>query len=174
MEEIKKYSKKIKVQADLLLSQTEIIKTLSEFGKPEVIGSYKLDLMYDPDLDIIVKTQTPRESSLKAIKELLEKRDFQKYEYGDFVKFKREKRPEGFIICLRKEIDGVKWEIETWFLDSIEKESKIMSFLDLNIQEHHRDKILKMKHDRAENGLSKHNLNSVEIYEKVIGKKFSD
>lgn len=162
------FSAKRKRQAGRILEEGRVLKTLSKHGKPEVIGSYSLNLMYDPDIDIVVEAKDPRKSSLAALDDFISQRGFQKYEYGDFVKFKRETRPEGFIVNLRKEVDSVKWEVEIWFLKSISKEQKLMARYQKELVGKRRAEVLRMKHERATNGLDKHRLSSAEIYASVI------
>jgi hypothetical protein len=159
-------------EAEQILMDGKVIKTLSKYGVPEIIGSYALNVMYDSDIDIVVFSKNPRENSLAALKDFILQRKFQKYEYGDFVKFKRINRPEGFIVNLHSNTQTVKWEIEIWFLKSINKEKKLNEFLKKEITEKRKIKILKLKHERATKKLSKYDLSSMDIYRKVIKEKF--
>lgn len=162
-------SKHTKQIADKILVSTNLTEILSEFGKVEVIGSYKYDLMYGPDLDIIVETDQPQVSSFNALSKLIQTELFAKYEYGDFVKFPRVNRPRGYIIVLKIEVDSVKWEIEIWFLNKNEIPHDNLEVLIKNMTKNQRDEILKLKHVREESGLDKNNLSSMEIYKKVLG-----
>lgn len=163
-------SKHTKLVADKILDSSNLIAILSKFGAAEIIGSYKYDLMYGPDLDIIVETDKPRDSSMNAFNELIKNESFSKYEYGDFVKYPRNDRPKGYIIVLKIEVEGVKWEIEIWFLT---KENRPVNELDKslsNLTEDQRNQILRLKQEREEKGLDKNNLSSSEIYKKVLNK----
>lgn len=161
-----------KKQAKKILAEGKVIKTLSKYGTPEIIGSYALDLMYDPDIDIVVLTKNPRQSSYDALFDFISQRKFQKYEYGDFIKFKRVNRPQGFIVNLRSNAFDLKWEVEIWFLKSIKKEKTMNDFLKKEIDEIKKNQILILKYKRATNKLTKHNLSSMDIYRKVIKKIF--
>ncbi|MFA5870285.1 MAG: hypothetical protein WC842_00105 [Candidatus Paceibacterota bacterium] len=163
------YSKKIKKYATEILKRTDVVNILSEFGVVEIGGAYDLDVMYDPDIDICVVCENPRCASVAALNRLVDLRLFQKYEYGDFEKFKRENRPEGFIIVLKLEHKKVKWEIEVWFLkcsNRIEKEfhCALKKSLDLKMKL----KILKQKEVRETRGLNKHQLSSFSIYKTLL------
>ena len=158
------FSKKQRIKAAKLIKETNILKILKQVGKPSIFGSYEHDLMYDPDIDINVKCRNPRESSLKALELFLKDRNFQKFQFGDFVKFKRAKRPSGYIICLQKNIEKTKREIEIWFF-SKEKEDYLKN---KKITKTQKIEILKAKHKRATEKSSKHNLSSYQIYKKIL------
>ena len=167
-QEIKKYSQKIKLQADDILKDTTLIETLNEFGKVDIIGSYPLDIMYNPDIDIVVETKDTREKSLKAITKLLELRQFQKYEYGDFVKFPRIKRSKGFIIVLKTTVEDIKWEIEIWFLEATKEQVDQLNWISERLTTSNKEKILEAKDLRENSGQSKHQLSSYEIYNQIL------
>lgn len=170
LDEIIKKSQHTKQIADKILSSTNLISILSKFGDTEITGSYKYDLMYGPDLDIIVETEEPRLSSTDALTELIQTESFSKYEYGDFVKFSKINRPHGYIIVLKIEVDDIRWEIEIWFLDKKERPQNELDFLLANLTKDQKNEILKLKHNREEKGLNKNNLSSMEIYKKVLTK----
>lgn len=168
LNEIIRKSKHTKQVADKILKSTNLINILSKFGDTKIIGSYKYNLMYGPDLDIIVETAKPRISSFNALTELIQTESFAKYEYGDFVKFPIVNRPHGYIIVLKIEVERVKWEIEIWFLSKNEYPQSDLDSLMANLTENQIVKILKLKHERDESGINKNNLSSMEIYNKVL------
>lgn len=167
--EIELFSQKIKQAADKILETTGLIEILREFGEVEISGSYKYDLMWGPDIDIIVLTQETREASKEALRKLIDLRLFQKYEYGDFVTFKRDGRPESYIVNLILPYEGRKWEIEVWFFKEMPtSQMDIDSLIKNKLNRENKIKILEMKKLRDEKGLSKHNLSSTEIYREIL------
>ncbi len=168
-DELREYSKKIKTQADRILTSTNLVRTLEAFGDVFINGSYPLDIMYDPDLDVIVAADDIRASSQNSIKKLIEQENFKRYEYGDFVKFPREKRPQGYIVALKTTVENVEWEVEIWFLPSFEKERNYLLWIKERLNKTTRMKILKAKHERNKSGKTKHDLSSFEIYKQVLG-----
>lgn len=168
LEEIVSHSNKIKMQADYIMESTNLISTLGAFGNVFVHGSYPLNIMYGPDIDIVVTTDDIRNASLDAFKKLVELRQFQKFEYGDFVKFPREKRPQGYIIVFKTTVEDIKWEIEIWFLNSSAKERENFEWLKERINENTRKEILKAKHLREATGKTKHQLSSHELYKQIL------
>lgn len=167
--ELLEFSNDQKKTASKILDDSDLLKLLSNYGKCTVIGSMYLDLMYGPDIDIVVETDNPRESSIKVLKELVDGRQFQKYQYGDFEKFPREGRPIGFIIVLISEINGIKWETEIWFVVKYpqEKFDRDLGYKN-RLTSIKRLEILKQKQAREKRGDDKNTLSSVDIYKSVL------
>ena len=168
-DELLRYSHEQKQTADKILSDTKLIPLLSKYGKCTLAGSYAYDLMGASDIDLIVETENPRETSLKVMKELLEAEQFQKYQYGDFEKFPRKNRPKSFIIVLISEVDGVKWEIEIWFERQFPQNLiEIDSLIKERLTPELRLVILRLKLERDKHGDDKHRLSSSTIYKAVL------
>lgn len=167
--DILEFSKKTKADAVALLNQTNLINILSKFGNVIIGGSFKYDIMWGADIDITVVCQNTRKSSLEALNQVIEAKLAQKYEYGDFVTFKREKRPESYILNLRMPFNERKWETEIWFFDKESDDQKeVDDLMKVKLNEKNKLAILKMKEKRERLGLNKHSLSSVEIYKRML------
>ena len=167
--DILEFSQKTKSDAMALLDQTDLIKILSKFRKVTIGGSYKYDLMWGADIDITVICPDTRKSSLEALNKVIKAKLAQKYEYGDFVTFKRDKRPESYILNLILPFHDRKWEIEIWFFNQEpDSHQEIDNLMKSRLNDTNRLKILKMKEKRDSGGLSKHLLSSVDIYKQVL------
>ncbi len=167
--EILEFSQKTKSDAVALLKRTDLIKILSQFGQVIIGGSYKYDLMWGADIDITVICPDTRQASLAALNNVVQARLAQKYEYGDFVTFKRDKRPESYILNLILPFNDRKWEIEVWFFNRApDSHQEIDNLMKSKLNEANKLQILKMKEKRDRGGLSKHLLSSVDIYKKVL------
>lgn len=169
MTDTEKYSKQIQDTASQILKDTNLISILSEFGEVILDGSYKYGLMWGCDIDIIVKCDNPRESSVGALQKLIDLRLFQKYEYGDFVKFKREHRPESYIVNLRLPYAEQKWEIEVWFFTEIPTgHMEVTNLVETKLNDENKKIILEMKRMRDEVGDTKFDISSTTIYKRVL------
>lgn len=166
---LEQHSSNTKRQAKTLLESTKLLDILKKFGDVHLIGSYPLNIMYGPDIDIIVETKNIRRSSVDALQEIVEKSLFRKIEYGDFVKFPTENRPVGYILVLKAVVEGVKWEVEVWFLEDASKQLNYNKLLGSQLTEQNRIEILKAKHLRETSNTSKHKLSSYEIYQQILG-----
>lgn len=121
------HSNKMRQQADTILNSSNLLKVLEKYGEVLVHGSYFLDVMYGPDIDIAVAAGDTGAASRRALDEILNIGYFQKIEYGDFVKFPRANRPRGYILVLKTTVEDIRWEIEVWFLDNFLAEKPILS-----------------------------------------------
>lgn len=163
------YSETQKLTATKILEDSNLISLLSKYGKCSIAGSYAYDLMCGSDIDLIIETDNPREASLQAVKELLDARQFQKYQYGDFEKFPRVNRPKSFIVVLISDIEGVKWETEIWFEKHLPQNIiEIDSLIKERLTPESRLAILRLKHERNDRGNDKHQLSSSHIYKAVL------
>jgi len=143
---------------------------LSQVGKPEIIGSYALDLMFDEDIDIVVETDNPKKSAKETLNYFIDKETTQKYEFGDFVKFPRENRPQGYIVNLKTVYENAKWEVEIRFFKDTSEYKKQLKIYQDKIDENSREKILEAKYQRRLSGKSKYEKSSFEIYEEILNK----
>ena len=168
-EDVLEFSKKTKADAVGLLDHTNLISILKKHGDVIIGGSFKYDLMWGPDIDIVVICKKTREASLQALNEVVEAKLAQKYEYGDFVTFKREKRPQSYILNLRLPYCDRKWEVEIWFFEEIPTDQKETGLLiESKLNEKNKLEILRMKEEREREGITKHSLSSVDIYKKIL------
>lgn len=162
-----KTSQQVYEDAKSLLEDTEIIDIFNKFGKVHIVGSYAANLMWDRDIDIVVVTDTPQESAIKAINDLARSEKFQKLEFGDFKNHPKENRPESFIVNARKEWKGEKWEIETWFVTELGDRLETIEKLK-NLSDKDKEAIIERKKQRSLSGNTKHDLSSWEIYQDFI------
>lgn len=168
-DKLKEHSRNTKRQAETLLRSTNLLNTLKKFGNVHLVGSYPLDVMYGPDIDILVESKNIKKSSRDVLQEIIEKRLFRKIEYGDFVKFPVENRPRGYVLVLKTVFEEIKWEIEVWFLEDVSGGLDYYEFLKSKITKENRIKILEAKHLRNTSDIDKHLLSSHDIYDKILG-----
>jgi hypothetical protein len=165
------FSQKTKQEAQSLLKQGNVLTVLSKHGRVVLSGAYKHDLMWGPDIDITVTSNDPEKSSVNALLEFIEQRNFQKYQLGDFIKFSREDRPKGMIVVLIQEYKGRKWEIEIWFQKALSESDSYFDKLLTSASEEQRKIILEIKNQRENSHISKHALRSGTIYKGVLSEK---
>ena len=159
---------KIHLEAQKILTQTKILKTLSKFGNVRIGGSFYTDLMFDPDIDISVASANPRKSAREFLQTIVKKRIFQKYQYGDFEKFPRKNRPKAHIVVLILPFNSRQWEIEIWFVKKHNSEQIVLEEKLKNLSAKKKAEIVKLKVGRAASGMDKHALSSFEIYQNFI------
>ena len=170
--DVVKFSQKTKGQADELLEYGKVKEVLSKYGKVVFTGSYKYDLMYGPDIDLVVITDDPEKASYQAFLEFIDQRKFQKYQLGDFSRFPHKDRPKAIIIVLIHEYKGRRWEIEIWFKKTLTSDIQLEELISHATKEQ-RKLILQLKQQRGTAGTSKHKLDSVSIYKGVLSERIT-
>lgn len=166
--DVTKFSQNTKQEAESLLVYGNVLNILSKYGKVALSGSYKYDLMWGPDIDLVVISDKPEEASHQALDDFIEQRKFQKYQLGDFTTFPMEGRPQDIIVVLIHEYEGRRWEIETWFRKSLSEDDKYFDKLLSKISDEQRKTILELKRQRDSQGLSKNQLDSATIYKGIL------
>ena len=170
------FSKQTKAEADELLKQGNVMSTLSKYGDVVVDGSYKYDLMYGPDIDLAVVANDPSKAAQTALIDFVSARNFQKYQFGDFRKYPRDRRPRSYILVLIHEYKGRRWEIEIWFYDKLPKNDIDAELEDLLLRASSKQKetILNLKHRRQTSNIPKHRLDSPTLYKGVLQENKTD
>lgn len=124
-----------------LIEEKGVMNTLEKYGNPLLIGSVAMETVWNRDIDIIVETSDIRGASLGTLEEFIKSKKFSKYQYGDFVDFPRDKRPNGYIVNLfHRGEDDELWELEIWFLEDVSYYKKQLE--DWNRSENNRDEII--------------------------------
>lgn len=164
-------------QANHILYDLDLMKELSQFGTPHIIGSVKLDLMAWNDLDIDVENGSMSLSKLhKFTKYILENFNPTWYEakeeldeQGNTVWF------HGFEFYL----DGELWNVDIWFLhkSAIEQAEKYCDdiFQKVNNNKQLKTAIIKMKQELIKRNLySFDKYTSMNVYDAVIYKNITN
>ena len=112
-------SRKIKELATKLLKQTVFLEYFSPVGKVHFVGSFALDVMALPDIDIHISLDNlDRNKILKLCTDYFAQNpNFTAIYFGDHFNFKSKKEyfPSGFYVGLKTIIEGVKFKIDIWF-----------------------------------------------------------
>lgn len=167
------YSSKIKEEADMILNESGIIDIISCYGQVDLIGSYALDVMYRPDIDILVHGSIHDLSKAKEVtKQILDLDYFDELCFVNKVVPGSDKKPQGFYLQPRKKIGQNNWKFDLWLTThgnfddrNVALKKKLMNLKDVDGA---REKIIILK-DHFSNGTKyDHNLDGNRIYNAVI------
>jgi len=160
MSELSETSKKIKGEADILLSQTGLINDLKTYGEAHFSGAYAGDVMMHGDIDITVVREMPysAEEVLDILKDLYLKGQFRSYFVkGDWDDDRMGNEfPHGHYIGMKQRLNGEKWKVDVWFVSRKEFDRRKNDFLDIafaNITDEQRHLILEIKKYRKDHRL---------------------
>lgn len=172
MYDLSDISKKLKSEADILLSQTDILDDLKTYGEVHLSGAYVGDVMMHGDIDITVVRDTPysAEEVLDVLKVLYLKGKFRSYFIkGDWDDERMGNEfPHGHYIGMKQRLNGEKWKIDVWFVSIKEFDQRKDSFIDISstlITDEQRVLILEIKKYRKDNALK---ISGQEIYVAVL------
>jgi hypothetical protein len=100
-----------------LLRVTDLGALLARLGQVHEVGSFRLDVMFRPDIDLIVTSATPsRDQAIARTQELLERGQFQTVGFADCFSFWKPGAPAGFYWELIAPYAGDWWKIDVWYL----------------------------------------------------------
>ncbi|NTU98547.1 hypothetical protein HGA64_00880 [Candidatus Falkowbacteria bacterium] len=145
--ELQILSKQVKKEADLLLKKTKLIELLNKYGYVHKRGSYELDLMVDGDIDVyVIDKQFSKERAMQCLNELILQNAFRGYLFYDFVKRRKRGFPKGYYLGLKTLFNGKKWNIDIWFMKSMDGVSnRFMKKVVAGLNDVRREKILELK-----------------------------
>ena len=153
-----------KKAAAVLLEKSNLLNNLQEYGKVEIVGSYKYNLMTNGDIDIyVLNVNSDKNLAVSALNKLIDIGNFNGYLFYDWVKNRKEEFPSGYYVGLKAKIVNQKWKIDIWFLRDVVPELDGLS----NLDDKKRNIILGMKSERDAKKLP---ISSYQIYDSVINR----
>lgn len=162
-------SQNTKVEANEILKKLGLTQKLQNFGKVEIIGSYKLDLMWQKDIDIYIKNPiAPNKYDLIGLMQNLFSEDqFFYFKIEDNTTQVKPELPKGVGMFI-KLYSG--WKFDLWFM-SEEEASEIESItLDLfkKYNPEMKETILQYKKTSVEQGVYNKKFTSYDLYKAII------
>jgi hypothetical protein len=112
-------SKRIKSQADKLLQESKILDILAGYGDVLIEGSYALDVMLRPDLDIFVVSQTHDWNKILDIhQKIMSLKYFREIGFINWMDFEDKNLVslKGYYFQPKVPIDDQLWKLDIWFI----------------------------------------------------------
>lgn len=112
-------SRSIKATADKILSESRLVETLSRYGTAKIAGSYALDVMLRPDIDLYVIAPTYEWKDMKALmNELMDQRYFSEIAFLNWIDFPAEDRVSirGYYFQPCRWVNDVFWKLDVWLI----------------------------------------------------------
>jgi hypothetical protein len=179
MEEHVLFAQKLKEQARGVLKDIDLIAKLEPHGEVKLTGSFELDLMVWPDIDIQIEIPGKKDK-VKAFTdisyELLQNTNIKNVKLINFIPGRKPTMPVGMYMGLTyKKASFPQWKIDIWALsDSCRKESHdYMNLVKNELNSTNRELILDWKHKILNNGRIPQ-LGSYMLYRAILIEKLSD
>lgn len=112
-------SQKIKKQADKILKDSRVIEILGEYGKVNIAGSYALNVMLRPDIDLFVVTENHNWDKLLDIQtKIMQLKYFREFDFINWVDFNDSSLVsiKGYYFQPWVPFDGKLWKIDIWLI----------------------------------------------------------
>jgi len=171
-------AEQLKQQADNLLRDKCIINNLSQFANLNLTGSYTLDLMVWPDIDLQIEITDKNRDRVRVFTDLayhfLHDRDFKKINLIHFTPGKKATMPTGMYMGMNCRHGDLDWKIDIWALDPEHQAAneKYMNQVQSALTEPTRIRILDWKHRLLKDGrvpqLGSYLLYKAILFEKLI------
>ncbi len=172
-QELLKRSEDLRKDADYVITQTKIYSILKSLGNVTCVGSYALDLLYRPDIDVFVQSETcTKENAIVTTKQFLDSGYFQTVGFVDWTEHDPPNKMRGFYWELVYYSKKYRWKFDVWYTSDINIESirmtNVVSAL-LRKKQSAKLEILRLK-DKYFDGIKyKDEMNGYKIYKKVLG-----
>jgi hypothetical protein len=118
LDELLAEEKRLQIQADKMLEQTNLLETLAKYGKLlPISGSYAYGLMVYPDIDLsLISENISKESFANLVTEMVKSKWVRKVSTADTVNFEliHDGWPKGYWLGLEIPFEGDKWGVDCW------------------------------------------------------------
>lgn len=173
MESVTQKSQYLQQSANVVVQKTKIVEQLQSIGKIEFVGSYATQLLFRPDIDLFVISETcSQDSAIDMTKKLVDSRVFQTVGFANCHDYKCANGLDGYYWELIYELDGIRWKFDVWYtaekdIKTIRNTKKIMTRLHANPTA--REKILVLKEKYSDGHTYRDGMNGFKIYTQVLG-----
>jgi len=165
-------SQELKRQADEILKDSDVVEIFSSYGEVRLVGSYALDVMSRPDLDIYVLTDEHNYEKLMSILgSVFSKNYFQQVCFANWLDTPRESGIIGYYLEPKVNIGKNRWKLDIWFMVRDQYKSYTEKFLELLTKDNPDEKrltILELKNHYKDGEKYKGNINGKLIYKAVL------
>ena len=174
--EIIRHSKRLHEEANELLDKEGLLPMLNAFGTTRVIGSYTLDTMTWPDIDISMNLPNAQDVVLffELGKRIVTKFEITKMSYSNHFIRNFPGFDHGLYWGIQLRYAGREWKIDLWGYSDADYQTHIADFeaLHRQLEQADRTAILRIKHVICQHPDYRGNVyNSMAIYRAVLEDK---
>jgi hypothetical protein len=159
-------------QARTLMTDQSLIEILSNAGTPQVVGSFELDLIVWPDLDIEIITPDPPETAavLRVVQILIDNANFSRMTISDTRAATKPEVPRGMYVGPDVVHGELTWQLDLWFLSQkqMERRKHLTDTFRALLTPANRRTILELKQYAAASDKYHRGVSSVDLYSAVL------
>jgi len=162
----------LQARARAILTERHLFDILSECGRPEIVGSYRMGLMVWPDIDITVTTPgvPDLDAALAVIPRLMKEAGAHKLNIVDRRGRANDHLPAGIYLGPDIVHEEIAWQVDIWLVDRatvIERQAQTDRFM-ARMTDTHRRAILAIKQVAAASDVYHRGVSSVDISTAVL------
>ncbi len=175
-------SKELKAQADKILEESGIVEILKDYGEVKLGGSYALDVMLRPDIDLFVITKTHNWGKVLDIHaKIMRLKYFRDFNFANWVDFEDQAVTpmKGYYFQPWVPINDQLWKMDIWLITSeydrtIELTEYYKKLLDQETDDRKRVAILEIKEVMRKDEKYVKGVDGKLIYSAVLEKGIKD
>lgn len=169
IDDLLKKQNELQEEGKKVLDQLGIIKILSKYGSPKIVGSFETGLMVWRDIDIELVKEIKDEEYWESVNTLFYGSGLKYLTLIDFRNSVNPNTPKGLYIGIKYWFEDKEWKIDVWFLPPRSKESENMNeWIKDKLNNENRKTILEIKSKLYKNMKYRKNFFNVDIYRAVI------
>ena len=170
--ELLRNQEKLQREAKEVIEKLNLVKILSQYGKVNVVGSLKYDLMVwrDIDIDLVLKNEILEIYYWEIVKKLFLNKKIQSMTLSDNRKVEDKNRPKSLYIGVKYQDNKENiWKIDVRLLNKNDLNTgKIENLINEKITPENRLTILEIKSQICDDPKYHKDFSSVDIYEAVL------
>jgi hypothetical protein len=126
MQNLLEESKRIKSQADKILKESGIVDILGGYGEVKIAGSYALDVMLRPDLDLyVVAEKHDWDKVIEIQSKIIRKKYFRDVYFIDWLNFENKQAGsveewipsiKGYYFATVIPVEDQRWKMDIWLI----------------------------------------------------------
>lgn len=162
-------SNKLKVLGEKILYEEGLYNILSTLGNPQIVGSFDLDLLIKPDIDITIRVEKYEvEKYFSTCAEIADKIKPIRIKYIDqsIAQFDEFPFDTGYFLGINLKRNNIKWSVDAWLFTPQIFEERINYHNEIKkrINDTNRDILMNLKRSIFENP----NYRSFDLYRAVL------
>lgn len=161
----------LRSQANKVVKDFTLVDILQTAGKPKIVGSFAMNLMVWPDIDLEVQTVgRPSHVDVLAIAQALIEAGIARLTINDHRQSLHPDMPRGIYLGPDIVHQDISWQVDIWFIsqEEVAERSKQITDLLSKLTKDYRDRILLLKQILAAHEAYHRGISSLDIYTAVI------
>lgn len=174
-------SQNLKSEADQILSESGLIELLKGYGDVKIAGSYTLDVMLRPDIDLfVVAVKHDWDTFFEIYTRVMKSKYFRELDFVNWIDFSNADKTnmQGYYMQPWRPVEKNLWKLDVWFITpdqdrSTELTEHFKELLDKEADDSKRILILEIKQAMRQGNKYSKGVDGKLIYKAVLEEEIS-